>query len=377
MGCARAAGADLGNDVWVGMWNSAKLYKLNGANGAVETTVNLTNKPYGLAIADDGTIWVTSRATNGTLMKVNPQTSAVSTYSTTIGPAGHYGIAIDPWGKIWIGAYETNALTRFDPVSSTWSGPYGSGGPTRGVAIKANYHPDTGALLGAHVFSGHEAGGCGNGVSYALLDASGNVYSSGIFAVPGASGPVGSAIDVDGYNWTVNYCGYSATKYSVSFAATSPYAPTVTTVGVGLGTLPIGAHPYTYSDMTGQALRNLAGVDGHYQHRWTGWSTGQTWWKAVNLAASLPGAPTAGQPDPITWLEVKWRSGDDATALNSAPWTSLTTVHGGTAMPLELAINPTTPRIGKYFDLWIDFRTTDPGGQVPELTGIGLVVYHL
>ena len=381
--CGRAAGVDVNNDVWIGIWANSRLYRLDGATGDTIKSIAIPHRPYGLAIAEDGMIWVASRETNGALMRVNPQTDAVTTWVSGTGnytgapSTDNYGISIDPFGSIWLGQYQAKGLKRFtlnaDGITGVFSGPYGSSGTafTRGIGIKAFYDAQ-GVVTGAEVYSGHSEASCYGTVSYAKLDAAGAVVAHGVISVPGTNGPIGNAIDVDGYIWGVNYCGNSATKYSVSYGAAPNYTPTVVTAGAGLGTVPIGLNPYTYSDMTGQALRNLAGVDGHYRHRWTGWAAPtRTWWKGLNLVASLPGGPT------VTWLEVKWRSGDDATALNSAPWTTATTVHSGTTMPLDLAINPTTARIGRYFDLEVVFRTTDPGGQVPELSGIGLVVYQL
>lgn len=189
----------------------------------------------------------------------------------------------------------------------------------------------------------------------------------GVISVGGASGPIGNAIDVDGNEWTVNYCTGTATRYLVTWDASNN--PTVNVHG----NVTIGNHPYSYSDMTGQALRNLAGVEGHYQHRWTGWGTGSTWWKSVTLDANLPGG--AG----VTRLDVRWRSADTAADLdnNIVPWTTAFAVDSTTAMPIDLSPDGTTRRTNKYFELSVDFFTTDPGGQVPELNGIGLAVYHL
>jgi len=374
--CGRAAGVDVNGDVWVGIWANSRIYRLDGQTGATILSWYVPERPYGLVLAQDGMIWIASRETNGAIVRLNPQTGATTTWKTGTGnysgspSTDNYGISIDPWGAIWLGQYAAGGLKRFrldpnNPNYGTFSGPYGSG-YTRGVGIKALYDT-SGNLTGAEVYSGHNYSTCYNTVSYAKMDAAGTVFTSGNITVPGLSGPVGNVIDVDGNEWGVSYCSGTATRYSVTYAPTSPYTPTVTVHG----TVTIGTHPYSYSDMTGQALRNLAGVDGHYRHRWTGWSTGQTWWKAIDLEGNLPGGPG------VTWLEVRWRSGDDETALDAAPWTTAVNVDSTTVMPLDLSPDGTTRRIGMYFDLEVKFRTTDPGGQVPELSGIGLAVYHL
>ena len=376
--CGRAAGVDVNNNVWVGIWNNSRLYQLNGATGETIKSWPLAIHPYGLAVAKDGMIWIASRDPNGAIERINPQTGAQTVWQTGgtnfTGTAStdNYGIAIDPWGSIWLGQYQAHGLKRFTPnadgLTGVFSGPYGSSATafTRGIGIKVLYDAG-GNLTGAEVYSGHSEGACYGTISYAKLDATGAVVAHGIFTVPGISGSIGNAVDVDGNIWGVSYCTGSATRYTVSYGPSPTYTPTVTAAG----NVTIGTHPYSYSDMTGQALRDLAGVDGHYRHRWTGWSTGATWWKSLSLEASLPGGPT------VTWLEVKWRSGDDATALDTAAWSAPVIVDDTTVMPLDLSPGGTVRRTAKYFDIEVAFRTTDPGGQVPELTGIGLAVYHL
>jgi|GEM_PF-1162415 len=382
--CGRAAGVDVNNDVWVGIWANTNvssrgtLYRLDGDTGTTKGAIALPERPYGLVIDKSGFIWIASRDTNGALVRVNPQTGTSVVWKTGSGnysgtaSTDNYGITIDPWGGIWLGQYQAGGLKRFvmnaDGLTGTFYGPYGTGAndDTRGVGIKVSYD-ESGAVTGAEVFGGHHYSSCYNTVSYAKLDASGTVVKHGIIGVSGASGPIGNAIDVDGNEWAVSYCTGTATRYKVTWDASNN--PTVNVHG----TVTIGNHPYSYSDMTGQALRDLAGTEGHYEHRWTGWGTGQTWWKSVTLDANLPGGPT------VTWLELRWRSADDPADLDNdvVPWTSVVTVDDATTMPISLSPDGTARRINKYFELEVNFFTTDPGGQVPELNGIGLAVYRL
>ncbi|TNF36843.1 MAG: hypothetical protein EP329_04620 [Deltaproteobacteria bacterium] len=378
--CGRAAGVDVNNDVWVGIWANSTLYRLDGETGTTKSSIAIPERPYGLVIGPNGMIWVASRETNGALVKVNPQTGTSVVWKTGSGnytgtaSTDNYGINIDPWGGIWLGQYAATGLKRFMPnpdgLTGTFSGPYGASATatTRGVGVKVNYDT-SGNVTSSEVYGGHHYSTCYNTVSYVKMDAAGAVVKHGIIGVTGASGPIGNAIDVDGNEWAVNYCTGTATRYLVTWDASNN--PTVNVHG----NVTIGNHPYSYSDMTGQALRNLAGVTGHYQHRWTGWSTGSTWWKSATLDATLPGG------DGVTWLQVQWRSADTEAELDNdvVPWTPVFIVTSETAMPINLSPAPdgTTPRINKYFELSIDFYTNDPGGQVPELNGIGLAVYHL
>jgi streptogramin lyase len=63
-----------------------------------------------------------------------------------------------------------------------------------------------------------------------------------------ASEMVGVAIDYDGYVWTVDRAGNTAYKID-------PIDPTIQIA------VPIGPHPYTYSDMTGMQLKNVIPIE--------------------------------------------------------------------------------------------------------------------
>ena len=156
LGCARAAGVDAENYVWVGMWNSMNLHRLHPQTGSVVKTIKLNLRPYGLAIDGDGIIWVASRSPHS-LGRVHPETGQTGSWAH---PSNHaYGLAIDPFGKIWIAGGESASVARFDPDTSSFM-TFNSLAPgnTRGVAVRIE-KDDAGEVESAEVYMAHHAWG--------------------------------------------------------------------------------------------------------------------------------------------------------------------------------------------------------------------------
>jgi streptogramin lyase len=297
-GCARAAGVDTDGNVWVGMWNSKQLYKLDGETGETLKTHPITMRPYGLAIDQEGIIWIASRDPNGALGMVHPENGQLNTWQNPTGEC--YGMAIDPYQGVWVATgWSTGGLARFDMESHTWQ-TYSNPGmeATRGVAIKLETD-DAGLVNGATVYASHHGGGCGSNQYVTVVDAqSGQVLPS--INIGSGKGPVGAAIDSDGNLWTVNQCGNSATKIDGD------------THNV-LGTYPVGSGPYTYSDMTGYALKTITTISGDYKHIIKGWEGGTTYWETLEIKADFP--------NELTSLDVSFRTGNSINDLKTKEWT--------------------------------------------------------
>ena len=59
---------------------------------------------------------------------------------------------------------------------------------------------------------------------------------------------------------------------------------------------PVGSSPYTYSDMTGYALKTITTDQGFYREIFHGWPDATTLWDSLVVEADLPG-------DGVTWLQ--------------------------------------------------------------------------
>jgi YVTN family beta-propeller protein len=292
-GCARAAGVDAEGNLWVGMWNTKQLYKLDGETGATILSHPITMRPYGLAIDQKGIIWIASRDPNGAVGMIHPEAGQLNQFSAPTGEC--YGLAIDPFQGVWVATgWNGGGLARLDSVTYNWQHFSNPGfGATRGVAVKLD-NDGTGQVTGARVYSAHSETG-----KVTVIDAvTGQMLPA--ISVGGGQGPVGVAIDSDGHLWTVNQSSNSATRIN-------------TDTNQIMGNYPVGSNPYTYSDMTGYALKTITTVSGDYKHVVKGWESGTTYWESMEVQADLP--------NDLTTLEVSFRTGNTPTEVKDSDWT--------------------------------------------------------
>jgi DNA-binding beta-propeller fold protein YncE len=226
----------LGGHVWVATcsWGMGanKVYRLDGDTGAILAEGPAPGGcPYGGAVDGGGDFWYVNNFTGPRVVKVDKETLQTTEYP--MGGIGtcHYGMAVDSDGRIWTGG--NLCVRRFDPddlseVVTQLAGDCPGCTMLRGIAVGRE-------LSGGYVWA---------------VDSSGFLIKidreSGGFVktIPvGVADTIGVAIDFEGYVWVVSQGGNEAYKID-------PQTETFVTV-------PIGAGPYTYSDMTGVQLENV------------------------------------------------------------------------------------------------------------------------
>ena len=299
-GCARAAGVDADGHLWIGMWNSKRLWRIRGDTGESMVQLPMSVRPYGLAIDSDQRIWVASRDPSAVAL-VDPAEGELGWWSA---PSGHaYGLAVDPFGAVWLAGGEAGGVARFDPFSETWlEFPETGLGNTRGVAIKIDYDA-LGSVQGARVYVAHHSWpqGCSASGEHRYV----SVIDAGtLAALPPVDlgsdlAPVGVAIDSAGQLWAVNQCDSSATRVD-------------TTTNQVLGTYPVGLSPYTYSDMTGYALKTITAVKIDFSYVFEGWPGGATRWQSITADVTVPNF--------TSYVEVQYRIGLTKEELAGADW---------------------------------------------------------
>jgi DNA-binding beta-propeller fold protein YncE len=334
LGCARAAGVDAENYVWVGMWNSMNLHRLHPQTGSVVKTIKLNLRPYGLAIDGDGIIWVASRSPHA-LGRVHPETGQTGSWNH---PSNHaYGLAIDPFGKVWIAGGESASVARFDPDTSSFMTFNNlAPGNTRGVAVRID-KDEAGEVQSAEVYMAHHAwSGCnpdGTHRTISVIDAM-TLQQKPDLDLGHVAGPVGVAVDSLGYVWSVNQCSSSASKIDPE-------------TGQVIGNYPVGNAPYTYSDMTGYALKTVTTDQGFYRETFTGWPGSETLWDSLVVEADLPG-------DGATWLEVSYRLANTAGDLAATPWNGPHGPYPPESFPLNIG------QTGNHLEVRLTLGTSDP-----------------
>ncbi len=296
---ARALGIDKDNHAWVGMWDSSRLWQLDEDTGASLQSIDIPTNPYGLAIDQDGIIWISGRG-NNTLVRVDPETNETESYTPDIGCFSPYGIAIDEQGRVWTANHGCwHVVYRFDPVTATWAAAETNSSP-RGVAADGNgfiYVANDGDSKVAKVHAETM-----QTVSYADLG--------------GGRNPVGVAVDFSGKVWAVNQGWATATR--------------INPISMGVEfEVSTGAGPYTYSDMTGYAQRTVVAPQGYYKTIFESPNARTSNWDRLELDAYFP-------PGSETYITVRVRAAETQDGLASASWTQDLGPYPPAALPVDL-----------------------------------------
>lgn len=225
----------LGGHVWVATcsWglSANRLYRLDGDTGAILAEGAAPGGcPYGGAVDGAGSFWYVNNFTNPRVVRVDPDTLATEEFPMAL-TSGCYGIAVDGEGRVWTGG--SLSVRRFDPADgSEVVTPIGTGCPActmlRGIAVGRE-------RSGGYVWAADSSG------SIVKVEQETVAFVS---AIPvGTPDTIGVAIDFEGYVWAVSQGANAAYKIDPETEA--------------FVTVPIGAGPYTYSDMTGVQLENV------------------------------------------------------------------------------------------------------------------------
>lgn len=332
--CQRALGVDKENHAWVGEWHGAILRRVHSQTGEVLDSISIPNNPYGLVIDGDGIIWVSGRGGNK-LVRVDPTTKAVNTYSSNIGCFEPYGIGLDYKGRVWIGnCCCWNVAYRFDPSNNSWAASGTSGRP-RGI------------------------GGSSDGFVYVANDTSSRVakvnadtvQTVGYAELGGNRFPVGISVDFDGFVWAVNQNSSSATKINPENMAVMLENS-------------VGSSPYTYSDMTGYSLHSYTAPQGFYQHIVPGSTNGVTQWSMLDVDASINGE---------SYVKVRLKAAETVSSLPNQDWLGPFGPFPPNVFPMDLsAINGLD---GKYLQVELNL-IPDEDGNTPLLKGFA-VQFHV
>jgi hypothetical protein len=231
--------ASTGEQVWTSgpQGDDAWVYLLDGETGVIvdQTLVPGANGGlgiYGGAVDQNNDFWgVTYSA--GPLVHVRHDDMTFETIPLPIGSA--YGFTVDAKGRSWVGGWEGN-LQRYDPETKQWTK---ANIPPQYPVLSRGMNDVDGDLWIAALFEPQ-------GLMRVNTDTAEFVEHVGANTLVGIQEPTGASVDVQGKVWLVDQSkdGGGAFVYD-------PMSKAVKWVG-GLN------GPYTYSDMTGYALKNVA-----------------------------------------------------------------------------------------------------------------------
>jgi hypothetical protein len=163
------------------------------------------------------------------------------------------------------------------------------------------------------------------------------------------------AVDIDRNVWAIAKQSSKAVRITPMALPGPAWAWQVDSIAVGQG-------PYTYSDMTGFQLRNVASINplGRWRHVFQGCSSA-TSFELLDVDATLP---------PGASLKLAGRVGASPAALQQAVWTPLATMPPDTS-PIDLAAKIAQPAGDSLLEIEVQLQTADIHA-LPSLHGLSL-----
>ena len=208
--------------------NSVQVYRLNGSDGSIDAMIAMPDVPmgyfgpYGGAVNADGDFWfITYDGSPRHLVRVDAQTLMYEKFPI---PAelSPYGFTVDSKGRPWIGSF-SQVSARFDPTLQQWDTF-----AAHGYGIQED-------AMGRMWLADFSLGG--------VREIDSDSLALGAAIPLGSNSVKGVSIDFYGYVWVVDM--------SQSAFRVDPDAQTYDVFNQLVG-------PYTYSDMTGWGLSNVA-----------------------------------------------------------------------------------------------------------------------
>ena len=244
--------------LWVGMYNGRRYFKVSSVDGSIlagpVSTGSLT--PYGCLIDANGTLW--SASLSGLLGKITgTQNSSGFVFSSFNSGRQNYGIALGN-NQVYLGDLAGARYQQFNPATNAFTLPgQGAAFAATGISVDGSGNILTGPYLSGGVTKYSPAG--------AVIWTRPTQFNSETRGV---------IIDQDNNVWQVSRTGNRLMKYRGSD-------------GAPLGVFPIGNQPYTYSDASGFAARNITTSTGTWNVVVNGGAAGTPWGK-ISWTESLP-----------------------------------------------------------------------------------------
>ena len=244
-------------NLWVGVFNTARYYKMQASDGALLSGPHAIGvNPYGCLVDGSGILWSAALSTPLGRLDTN---SPGSTATFNDGSSQNYGIALGN-GKVYLASLSGWGFREFTPGPNTFTTPGGSKGfSSTGIGVDGSGNIWTGP---------YTTGGVRK------YNAAGTLLCSGANQFAGAVETRGVIVDADNNIWQINRHTNSIAKYRGTDCAP-------------LGTFPVGFDPYTYSDATGFAARNITTPTGTWTAVKDSGAANQPWSK-ISWSDSVP-----------------------------------------------------------------------------------------
>jgi streptogramin lyase len=288
----RGIAIDSNNNLWAGTFSDSpnKFYHINGETGEIMNTIDMPYGSYGALVDSHGKLWSSGGPNTRNLLKIDPNTKAVTDIGLDLPP---YGIGIDKKDHLFVVGWGANKIQKIDVTTNAIIATADlEGGNNRGVAVT-----NDGDVWVVNSY--------GNSVERLDNDLNKRV------TIPVGAQPTGVAVDKEGKIWACSYSdGYlhriDPATNSVDFFVQTPRLD-------NMG----GAGHYSYSDMTGIIARTVTTKTGTWTVDFDSGAANMVWG-----TVSWNGKEPEG-----TSIKVEVRSSNDKHI-----WSAWETVKNGVAM---------------------------------------------
>jgi hypothetical protein len=304
-------------NIWLGLYNTRQYYKVSSVDGSVLAGPVATNvTPYGCLVDGNGTLWSADLGSTLGELDTNVPVSKPSHSHGAFG--GNYGIALGN-NMVYLANQSSRSYTQYDPATGTFSTPADAFTYTLGISVDG----DGNIVLGTNPFYKFRPD---SSIIWSTPNPFGNTDVRGV--VPDSNNDV----------WAVQLSNNNVIKLRG-------------TDGAYLGALPVGSSPYTYSDASGFAARNVTTPSGIWNVVANSGVAG-TKWNNIVWNSEAQGSIPAGSS-----ITVDVRAADTLALLASAPFV---TVSNGASL---------AGFTGQYMGIRTTLKPT-PGGITPVLSDL-------
>jgi hypothetical protein len=230
-GWGRSVSIDTAGNVWFGVYNTQRYYKVRGTDGVILSGPHSTigNTPYGSVIDSNGILWGASLTNNLLKLDTTDPDNAAKKQLFFL-PASNYGIALGTPGgvqHIYMGSQGSGRYIDFNTATNTAT------------------LPACGTAVGSYGVATDGAGNIYMGFSSGIRKCSpagAQIWTAGL--QPGGQTGFSVAVDSDQNAWLLPSPGAGG-------AGPGKIAKYDGATGAALGVFNVGNSPYTYSDATG------------------------------------------------------------------------------------------------------------------------------
>ncbi|MGH9223068.1 MAG: Calx-beta domain-containing protein [Acidimicrobiales bacterium] len=306
-GDSRHMSVDKDGNLWMGNRDGGSVFrKYDGQTGALLVgPLDFACGGYGGLIDSKGVVW--SATSGGSILRFDTALPVDANNPRCL-PFSNYGMAIDSTGNVWVSTAGEGIVRKFSPAGDLLGAFPQGHAVAQGLAVDGK---------GDVWISSSIACGGGCGISHLRNDGS----MVGTVPTPTGSGSTGVSIDAAGKVWTANYNSSTAVRIDPAAGPVvggTPLGQVDLTVDFPAG--PDGrplAHPYNYSDMTGQQLFSSTAPQGSWTVVQDGGVLGTEWGQVV-WNTEAPGTVPPGAS-----LIVEARAADTEAALGSRSYAAV------------------------------------------------------